>query len=199
MDTAPAFASVGEAIEMARAALGYLAAVDAAQLADETQAECLRGLERTDAVATAARASFLSAFTAGKGYSADADYSARAWLMHRTGITRGAAASHTAWANRAGTHPAVVAALAGGEVSESWGRTICQWTGRLPEKYRQESDELLVKAAGGRAGAGGPVGAVRGDVPAGPRRPARRGPGPRVRRPGRAAGDHVPGRRGADR
>jgi hypothetical protein len=67
--------------------------------------------------------------------------------MHRTGITRGAAASHTAWANRAGTHPVVVAALAGGEVSESWGRAICQWTDKLPEQYRQESDELLVKAA----------------------------------------------------
>ena len=152
MDTAPAFASVGEAIEMARAALGYLAAVDAAQLADETQAACLRGLEQTDAIATAARASFLSAFTAGKGYSADADYSARAWLMHRTGITRAAAASHTAWANRAGTHPAVVAALAAGELSESWGRTICQWTDKLPEKFRAESDELLVKAAGAGLG-----------------------------------------------
>jgi hypothetical protein len=144
---APAFASVSEAIKMARAALGYLAAVDAAQLADEAQAECLRGLERIDAVATAARASFLSAFTAGKGYSADADYSARAWLMHRTGITRGAAASHTAWANRAGTHPAVVAALTAGDLSESYGRTICQWTDKLPEKYRQESDQLLVAAA----------------------------------------------------
>jgi hypothetical protein len=94
--TVPAFASVGEAMGMARAALGYLAAADAAQLAAETQAECLRGLERTDAISTAARASFLSAFTVGKGYSADADYSARSWLMHRTGITRGAAASHPA-------------------------------------------------------------------------------------------------------
>ena len=152
MGTAPAFASVGEAIEMARAALGYLAAADAAQLDAGTQAACLRGLEQTDAIATAARASFLAAFTAGKGYSADADYSARAWLMHRTGITRAAAASHTAWANRAGTHPVVVAALAGGEVSESWGRAICRWTDRLPEQYRQESDELLVKAAGAGLG-----------------------------------------------
>ena len=100
------------------------------QLAAETQAECLRGLERTEAIRTAARASFLSAFTVGKGYSADADYSARAWLMHRTGITRGAAASHTAWANRSGTHPKVVAALAAGDLSESYGRVICQWTDR---------------------------------------------------------------------
>jgi hypothetical protein len=147
MGAAPAFASVGEAIETARAALGYLAAADAAALAAETQAECLRGLERTDAIATAARASILAAFTAGQRYSADADYSARAWLMHRTGITRGAAASHTAWARRAGTHPKVVAALAAGDLSESYARTICQWTDRLPEKYRDQSDELLVKAA----------------------------------------------------
>jgi hypothetical protein len=143
----PAFASVGEAMNMARAALGYLAAADATALAAETQAECLWDLERAEAVLTAARASVLSAFTAGKGYSADADYSARVWLMHKTGITRGAAASHTAWAERYGTHPRVVAALAAGELSESYARAICQWTDRLPEKYRDQSDELLVAAA----------------------------------------------------
>jgi Domain of unknown function (DUF222)/HNH endonuclease len=144
---APAFASVSEAMDMARAALGYLAAADAAQLDAETQAECLRGLERTDAISTAARASFLSAFTVGKGYSADADYSARAWLMHKTGITRGAAASHIAWAKRGVAHPRVVAALVTEELSESYGRAICQWTEKLPEKFREESDELLIAAA----------------------------------------------------
>jgi hypothetical protein len=64
--------------------------------------------------------------------------------MHQTGITRGAAASHTAWARRHDTHPRVVAALAAEELSESYGRTICQWTDKLPEKYRDKSDELLV-------------------------------------------------------
>ncbi len=54
MGTAPAFSSVSEAIDIARAALGYLAAADAARLAAEEQADCLRELERTDAVATAA-------------------------------------------------------------------------------------------------------------------------------------------------
>jgi hypothetical protein len=60
MSTTPialAFASVGEAMDMARAALGYLAAADATQLAAETQAECLRTLERPDATSTAVRAS----------------------------------------------------------------------------------------------------------------------------------------------
>ena len=37
------------------------------QLAAETQAECLRGLERAEAVLTAARASVLAAFTVGQG------------------------------------------------------------------------------------------------------------------------------------
>jgi len=46
----------------------------------------------------------------------------------------------------------VITALATGELSESWGRAICQWTDQLPEQYRQESDELLVKAAGAGLG-----------------------------------------------
>ncbi len=147
MGTVPVFASVGEAMDMARAALGYLAAADATALAAVTQAECLRGLEQTDAISTAARASFLAAFTAGQGYSADADYSARAWLMHKTRISRGAAASHTAWANRAATHPQVLAALATGELSESYGRTICIWTDKLPEDCREAADAILLSAA----------------------------------------------------
>jgi hypothetical protein len=35
--------------------------------------------------------SVLGAFTSGQGYSADADYSPRAWLIHKTGVTKGAA------------------------------------------------------------------------------------------------------------
>ena len=117
---------------MMHAGLGYLAAADAAQLGAEAQAWCLRALEQAAAAVTAARASVLAAFTAGQGYCADADYSARAWLMHKTGVTRGAAAGHMAWARRAAAHPQVVAALAGREMSESYGRAICQWTDKLP-------------------------------------------------------------------
>ena len=41
----------------------------------------------------------------------------------------------------------VLAAMAAGKVSESYGRAICRWTDKLPEKFREESDELLVAAA----------------------------------------------------
>ena len=80
-----------EALDMVHAGLGYLAAADAAQLPAATQAECLRELEHDAAVLTAARAWILSGFTTGQGYSQDAEYGAVSWLMHRTGITRGAA------------------------------------------------------------------------------------------------------------
>jgi hypothetical protein len=148
MGTAPAFTSVSEAMDMVQAGLSYLAAADAAQLPAATQAECLRGLERAGSVLTAARASMLAGFTAGQGYADDAAYSARSWLIHHTHITPGAAVGHTAWAKRTGTHPRVLAALAAGQVSESVGRQVCLWTGKLPEKYRDESDELLIAAAG---------------------------------------------------
>jgi hypothetical protein len=123
--TAPS--SAREALEMVRAGLGYLAAADAAQLSAATQAECLRELEQAHSVATAAQASMLSGFAAGQGYAADAEYSAVSWLMHRTGITRGAAVGHSAWAKRVATNPRVVAALAARQVSESYGRLICLW------------------------------------------------------------------------
>ena len=147
MGTAPA--SAREALDMVRAGLGYLAA---AELAAATQAECLRELEQTDAIATAARASMLAGFTAGQGYAGDAAYSARAWLIHQTRITSGAAVGHTAWARRTRTHPRVIAALAAGQVSESVGRQLCLWTDKLPEDRRDTSDKFLLDAAAGGLG-----------------------------------------------
>jgi hypothetical protein len=132
---------------MLRVVMGYLSTTDAAEMAAEAQAECLQELERLDAVKTAARAKVLAAFTAARGYSADADYSPRSWLIHRTRITRGAAAVHLAWVRRAAAHPRVVAGLAGGVVSESYARKICGWSDQLPAECRDAADAILVAAA----------------------------------------------------
>jgi len=152
MGTAPVFASVSEAMDMVRAGLAFAAAADATELSSEEQAEILRGLEKANSVATAARTSVLGAFTAGQGYAADADYSARSWLMHQTGITRGVSVFHTAWVRRAARHPAIYAAMAAEEVSESYARTLATWTDKLPPDKRDEADKLLAGEA--RAGAG---------------------------------------------
>src|SRR5690242_21385184 len=117
---------------MVRAGLGYLAAADATQLGAAAQARCLKVFEQADAIATAARASFLAAFTAGQVYADDAAYSARSWLIHQTHITAGAAIGHTAWARRSRAHPRVPAALAVGRAPALGGREVCAGTGKPP-------------------------------------------------------------------
>ena len=114
----------------------------------------------------------LAAFTAGQGHAGDGDSSAVSWLIHRTGITRGAAVGHSAWAKRTATHPRVLAALAAGQVPESAGRVICLWTGKLPQEYRDAGDEQLLAAFAGGLGLGDLAGLfaemyvrTRGDLP----------------------------------
>jgi len=147
MTATPVFASAAEAADLARAGLRYLAAADPAQLSAAEQAECLRDLERITAVTTAARARILGGFTAGQGYCDDGACSPRAWLIHQARVTKGAAAGHAGWTRRARAHPRIVAAMATEELSESWARTICGWTGQLPEECQDAADEILAAAA----------------------------------------------------
>jgi hypothetical protein len=153
MGAAPVFASVSEAMEMVQAGLAFVAAADAAELSVAEQAECLRSMERANSLATAARTSMLGGFGAARGYAADADYSLRAWLMHKTGITKGAAVACTAWVKRAGRHPELFAAMAAEEeISESYARTMATWTDKLPPDKRDEADKILADEA--KAGMG---------------------------------------------
>ncbi|HEU5386393.1 MAG TPA: DUF222 domain-containing protein [Streptosporangiaceae bacterium] len=145
--TALAPASASEAMAMVHAGLTFLASADAAAMGSAVQAESLRGLEEANSVATAARISILGAFTAGQGYADDGAYSPRAWLMHQTAITHGAATSHTGWVKRGRAHPRVHAALAARAVSEPWAKVICQWTGQLPEASQDAADGILLAAA----------------------------------------------------
>ena len=150
VNTVPPPATTTEALGMLRAAMGFLNAADAAQMAAEEQAGCLQALEQITAMGTAARTAILAAFTSAQGYCADADYSPKAWLINRTRVTKGAAVSYTAWVRRAAAHPQVAAVLAAGEMSESYARTICGWTDKLPEDCREDADAILVGAAGAR-------------------------------------------------
>ncbi|MGD0063665.1 MAG: DUF222 domain-containing protein [Streptosporangiaceae bacterium] len=140
-------ASTGEALAMLTSAMRYLAAADATQMPVSEQAECLQALERSDAIETAARASVLAAFTAAQGHCEDGDYSPRSWLIHKTRVTKGVATGHITWVRRARAHPRIAAALAAGELTESYARTLCQWTDKLPEQCRGTADEILAGAA----------------------------------------------------
>ena len=147
MSTVPAFASTQEAVEVLKAAMGYLADVDVSQVPAAEQAQCLQGLEEVDAAGTVARSSFLGGFTTSRGYCEDADYSARTWLIHKTRVTKGAAAGHIGWARRAVAHPVIMQALAAMEISTSLAREICRWTDKMPEDCRDQADAILAGAA----------------------------------------------------
>ena len=43
-------------------------------------------------------------------------------------------------------------AMASGELPESWARTLCGWTGQLPEDCRDTADQILAGAAQGGMG-----------------------------------------------
>src|SRR5215470_17372872 len=143
-------ASVTEALAMIDRGFDHLNAADAASLPASIQAEALRRLGRAQAKHTAAHARVLAAFAGQAAYEDDGHGSARTWLRWQTRVTAGAAAGAVGWARRLAAHPVIGEALAAGEVSESWARQLCAWTGRLPLDKQGDADEILASAA--RAG-----------------------------------------------
>ena len=140
-------ASADQALDMLQSAIRYLAAADPTAMTAEEQARCLRVLEQANSAGTAARTCVLGAFASAQGPGADAEYSPRAWLIHKTGITKGQAMAYTAWVRRAEDHPRVFAAMAAGDLPESVARVVCQWANRLPEDQRDAAEDKLVAAA----------------------------------------------------
>ncbi len=143
--------SAGEAVRMAQVALAWLAGADAGSLPAAMQADCLRGLEQAAAMAVAAQASVLSAFTAQAGFEDDGHGSARTWLKWQSQVTGGAAAGAMGWARRLGAHPLVARSLAAGTISPSWARLLCEWSDLLPDAHRADADQILLAAAAGGA------------------------------------------------
>ena len=155
---------------------------------------------RHDAMATAARAGFLAAFTAGQG------------PRRGRGLQRGVLADpphrhHPGRGRRAHARgPSGWPRIRGcwrrwppGRSPESVGRVICLWTGKLPQEYRDAGDEQLLAAFAGGLGLADLAGLfaemyvrTRGDLPGS-------GPGPGVRGPRGEAGHHHRRRRGPAR
>ena len=106
-----AFAHEGEAADWLDAALGHLAATDWASLGTTAHGDMLRRLQRAQAKLTAVNAAVLAAFTAGQGYEPDGHRSAVQWLIHRTGISKGAALGAYGWHKRLARHAVIAAAM----------------------------------------------------------------------------------------
>jgi Domain of unknown function (DUF222)/HNH endonuclease len=139
--------SARQAVAALQAALACLAATDPTVLTVAEQADCLRGLQRAESIRVAAQSSVLAAFQTNCGFADDGHGSARSWLRWQTRITGPAASAAVAWTRRLAAHLAIREALAAGEVSESWGRQICEWTDLLPPSARGDADTILLAAA----------------------------------------------------
>ncbi|MGH3404774.1 MAG: DUF222 domain-containing protein, partial [Streptosporangiaceae bacterium] len=153
MTTPPgtSFTSADEAMDTARAALGYLAGLEVASLPTVTQARLLRELERAGSQHTAARARVLSAFAGQCGYQDDGHGGPHSWLAWQTRVSARAASGAMAWMRRLAAHPVVGDALAAGLVSGSYARKICDWAGMLPVMFRDAGAQILIDAAAGGA------------------------------------------------
>jgi hypothetical protein len=154
--TAPASAAealgmLDLALRVQRAALGFLADTDAADMPVSAMAECLHGLEQADAATAAARGQLLAAFDAQDGPVADGQRTARTWLVHVTRVTRGQAAEHKAVQALAERHRPLLAGLREQAVTKSVALQLAKWTAAIPEEFREKAEEILITAA--RAGA----------------------------------------------
>ena len=201
VSTVPLPVSTAEALGMLRAAMGFLNAADAAQMAAEEQARCLQALEQVNSMGTAARASILAAFTAGQGYCARRGLQPPGLADQPDPDHQGRRGRPTpAWARRAASHPPDRwQALAAGEVSESIARTICQWTDKLPRGLpgQQRTRSWSLRPRPGWTCGTWPelAGEIYALCPA-PGTRTGQGPGSGAGGPVGAAGDHVRRRRG---
>jgi hypothetical protein len=151
MSTVTVPASAAEALEMLESAMEFLADADAADMTAEALADCLRGLERADAIEAAARGRFLEAFDAKDGHLTDGRRNTRTWLVHCLRVTRGQAGEHKAIQALAREHRPLLAGLREQAVTKSVALQLARWTGPIPAEFREQAEEILVAAA--RAGA----------------------------------------------
>jgi uncharacterized protein DUF222 len=151
MSTVAVPASAAEALEMLESAMRFLADADAADMPAEALADCLRALERADAIEAAARGRFLEAFDAKDGHLTDGRRNTRTWLVHCLRVTRGQAGEHKAIQALAREHQPLLAGLREEAVTKSVALQLARWTGHIPAEFREQAEEILVAAA--RAGA----------------------------------------------
>jgi hypothetical protein len=95
----------------------------------------------------AARSAVLARFDATRGHDGDGYGSSAAWLAAKGRTTRRAANAEVRRMRQFRAHPVIAAAVASGEVSDSWAAELADWTSKLPAGWRQDVDKLLVDTA----------------------------------------------------
>jgi uncharacterized protein DUF222/HNH endonuclease len=147
MTQAVAPASVTDALAQAQAALGFLAGVDWASLPGQVQRDALEDFAHLQTRQVAARTGALAAFDAGNGYRFDGCAGPVPWLTSVTRVSKAAAREQAGWLRTFRRHPRIARALAGGAISDSYGKQFAAWNSRLDADDRDGADEVLIDAA----------------------------------------------------
>jgi Domain of unknown function (DUF222) len=141
------FGSVAEALRAGLAFADYLNASDAAELEPAALGEALVSLGEIQSRIAVAHAEFLFRFDAHDGHDADGYASSSAWLAAMTRLSKRDAKAAVKRMRVIAKHPPIARGMAAGEISDSWGREIVSWLGRLPEELRDGTEEILAQAA----------------------------------------------------
>jgi Domain of unknown function (DUF222) len=138
--------NVAQALRMASSAANYLNTPEAVGLDGTACGEALVALGEIQAKLAAAHTEFLRRFDATDAHDADGYGTASAWLAAKTRISRKDARAAVRDMRRLTHRPLLRAALAAGDISKSWAATIEEWTRKLPEEMRDETDKILLEA-----------------------------------------------------
>jgi len=140
--------SVAEALALMDRALDYLNGPDGAALVEAASlGGVLESMGGLSAKFAAARSAVLARFDAGRGHDADGYGSSRSWLAAKGRVTARAASAQVRLMRQLAAHPVLAAALARDGISESWAVQLADWTGKLPEDWRHDVDQVLLDAA----------------------------------------------------
>jgi hypothetical protein len=140
--------SIAKALRAAQQAVEFLNSPAAAQAVDGAGCgEVLTALAVVRDKLAAANASFLRRFDAAAGYHADGYPTSTSWLADRGRMTMRAARAQGRQMRVLSARPVLHDALAAGDLSESWAARVAEWTGKLPEDMRGETDKIIATAA----------------------------------------------------
>jgi hypothetical protein len=136
---------MAEPLAMAGAARDYMNGPGSGEAEAAGLGGTLQALSVIGAKYSAAWNCYLSKFDADGCHDADGYQTSAAWLAHKTRIKLSAARGQVRQMRLVTTRPALDAAMAAGELSESWVREIIAWTKELPPDMRGDLDELLLR------------------------------------------------------
>ena len=139
--------TIAEALRLADASLDFLNSPAAADVDGATCGQVLTAVGKLRAKFTAAHAAFLRRFGALDAHDADGYASSSAWLAAMTKMTGPDAKAAVRQMRQLGVRPHLDAALARGQISESWAGEITGWLKKLPVELRDETEKILAEAA----------------------------------------------------